>query len=287
MVISYEQINKNYAGSSDNNHSSERPRAFLIRVGMDSTYGGFVSPIFPDKSFVFIPIPNVRDWGYQLDQPYDGAKTYSQLTTDSGEPLSDYLPCDKIKVVNRALENPANLPVHNDPEFITNTYGEKKEKRVIYSKVRNFKKGDYIIFYGTFFPSPFGFKYKDYKLSELIRMQQKKKQFYIFAYLELKYPPIDQTDYIQYEREIQNNAHYLRGDFKIHDNSFILKGIKDCGLIKPIRIDDGTIIRGNYYMKPEIAQYKLENKQSRGLNRCYCELDSNISNLIIKEAYPV
>ena len=79
------------------------PRAFLIRVGMDSTYGGFVSPIFPDKSFVFIPIPNVRDWGYQLDQPYDGAKTYSQLTTDSGEPLSDYLPCDKIKVVDRVL----------------------------------------------------------------------------------------------------------------------------------------------------------------------------------------
>ena len=262
-------------------------RAFLIRVGMDSTYGGFVSPIFPDKSFVFIPIPNVRDWGYQLDQPYDEAKTYSQLTTESGEPLSNYLPHDRIKVVDRVLENPANLPVHNDPEFNTNTYGEKKEKKVIYSKVKDFEEGDFIVFYGTFFPCQFDFKYKDCTLSELTRMQQKKKQFYIFAYLELKYPPIEQSYYKQYENEIQNNAHYLRGDFEKHDKSFILKGTKDSGLIKPIRIDDGTIIGGNYYMKPEIAQYKLENKQSRGLNRCYCELNSNISNLIIKETYPV
>ena len=256
------------------------PRAFLIRVGMDSTYGGFVSPIFPDKSFVFVPIPNVRDWGYQLDQPYDGAKTYSQLTTDSGEPLSDYLPYDKIRVVDRVLENPANLPVHNDPEFITNTYGEKKEKKVIYSKVKDFKEGDFIVFYGTFFPCQFGFKYKDYTFSELTRMQQKKKQFYIFAYLELKYPPIDQSDYKEYESEIQNNAHYLRGDFERHDNSFILRGTKDSGFIRPIRIDDGTIIGGNYHMKPEIAQYKTKNKESRGLNRCYCELKGDIISLL-------
>ncbi len=264
------------------NRNNKKSRAFLIRVGMDSTYGGFVSPIFPDKSFVFVPIPNVRDWGYQLDQPYDGAKKYSELKTPSGKPFTNYLPHDRIKVSKKVLNNPANLPVHNDPEFVTNTYGEKKEKKVIYNKVKDFKKGDYIIFYGTFFPCPFGFKYKDYSFSELRRMQQRKKQFYIFAYLKLKYPPIDKSDYKQYEVEISNNAHYLRGDFNKHDNSFILKGTDESGLIKPIRIDDGTRTKGNYYMKPEIAQYKIKNKDSRGLNRCYCELNSDVLSFFDK-----
>lgn len=203
-----------------------------------------------------------------------------QNTLNRSRMLSDYLPYDKIRVVDRVLKNPANLPVHNDPEFITNTYGEKKEKKVIYSKVKDFKEGDFIVFYGTFFPCQFGFRYKDYTLSELTRRQQKKKQFYIFAYLELKYPPIDQSDYLNYEDEIQNNAHYLRGDFERHDNSFILKGTEDSGLIKPIRIDDGKRKKGNYYMKPEIVGYKIKNREKRGLNRCYCELESEVISLI-------
>ena len=76
----------------------------------------------------------------------------------------------------------------------------------------------------------------------------------------MKYPPIDKSDYKKYEGEIKNNAHYLRGDFERHDNSFILKGTKDSGLIEPIRIDDGKKINSNYYMKPEIAEYKINNK---------------------------
>ncbi len=256
------------------------PRAFLIRAGMDSTYGGFVSPIFPDNSFVFVPIPNVRDGGNQIDRPYDGEKTYSQLSTESGEPLSDYLPYDYIKVVNKHHKNPSHIPAHNDPEFITNTYGEKKEKKVIYNTVKNFNRGDYIMFYGTFFPCPFGFKYNSYKLSELTRMQQNMKQFFIFAYLKLKYPSIDQSDYRTYEQEIQNNAHYLRGDFDRHDKSFILKGTEESGLIRPVRIDDGNRVGSNYYMKTDIARYKIKNQESRGLNRCYCELKDDIVSIL-------
>lgn len=247
---------------------------------MDSVYGGFVSPIFPDKSYVFLPIPNVRDWGYQLDQTCKGLKTYSEIKTNSGTPLTDYLPKDEIKVMKKTIKEPSNIKVHNDPEFVTNTYGEKKEKKVIYNKVKDFKEGDYILFYATFFLCPYDLKYKDYTLKELQKIQQGKKQFYICAFLKLKYPPIHKNNYREYEHEIKNNAHYLRGDFDRHNKSFILKGTEDSGWIKPIRIDDGQRNKGNYYMKSEIAKYKLKNQHNRGLNRCYCELDESIIALI-------
>ncbi len=66
------------------------------------------------------------------------------------------------------------------------------------------------------------------------------KKYYIVAFLELKYPPIDSTNYREYEAEIQNNMHYRRGDFERHDKSFILKGTKNSGWLEnPIRIDAG------------------------------------------------
>ena len=49
-------------------------KVFLIRVGMDTTYGGFVSPIFPDKSYVFVPIPNARTGNIQIDDYSDNLK---------------------------------------------------------------------------------------------------------------------------------------------------------------------------------------------------------------------
>ena len=79
-----------------------------------------------------------------------------------------------------------------------------------------------------------------------------------------------------------NNAHYLRGDFERHDDSFILKGTDDSGWLGLIRIDDGNQIKGNYFMKKEFAQYKLKNKERRGLNRCYCELEESIIPLLLR-----
>ncbi len=255
-------------------------KVFLIRVGMDTTYGGFVSPIFPDKSYVFVPIPNARTGNIQIDDYSDNLKTYSEVKTNSDAPLTDYLPKDKIDLNGDIIEDIGNLKVHNDPEFETMTYGEKKDKR-IWHELKHFKEGDYIVFYATFYPCPHGFKYKDYTLSELRSLQQNNKQYYIFAYLKLKYPPIDRNNYRKYEDEIQNNAHYLRGDFEKHDKSFILKGTDDSGWIKPI--DMGATKKGsNYYMSKKMASYKLDNQDKRGLNRCYCRLKEDIIPMLLK-----
>jgi len=183
-------------------------KVFLIRVGMDSTYGGFVSPIFPDGTYVFIPIPNIRKGQHQIDTDSENLKTYSEVKTNSDIPLTDYLPKDKIVVKGDVFKDIMHMKVHNDPEFETMTYGEMKSK-FIYGDIRDFTGGDYIVFYATFFPCAPDFKYKEYTLSQLQNKQRGNKQYYIFAFLKLKYPPIDRSNYKRYEDEIKNNAHYL------------------------------------------------------------------------------
>ena len=127
-------------------------RAYLLRVGMDSTYGGFVSPIFDDRSFVFLPIPNARTGGIQIDDSSTRLRTYSELRTNSDLLLTDYLPSDGLELNGEFIENLKNLPVHNDPEFEGMTYGEKKEKLNgrMYSILKDFKKGDFIFFMELF-----------------------------------------------------------------------------------------------------------------------------------------
>ena len=80
-------------------------RVFLIRVGMDSEYGGFVSPIFPDESYVFVSIPNLRTWGYQLDASSKGLRCYTELKTNSDQLLTDFLPKDKLTVCGKPVDD--------------------------------------------------------------------------------------------------------------------------------------------------------------------------------------
>jgi len=207
-------------------------RAFLIRVGMDSVCGGFVSPIFRDDkrthdSYVFLPIPNT---GREGDTSSKELKRYSESRTNSNLPLTDFLPKDKLEVKKQPLSEPQKIPVHNDPEFATMTYGGNKQKKVIYNNVKDFSKGDYIVFYAAFFrlPDP-DFRYNIYNLSQLQKLQKKNKEYHIIAFLELKYPPIYRSNYKDYIDEIGHNAHYLRGDFERHDDSFILKGTSNSG----------------------------------------------------------
>lgn len=251
---------------------SER-KAFLIRVGIDSTYGGFVSPIFPDKSYVFVPFPNV--W----DSPVKSLE-FSEIRTNSDIPLTDYLPKDGVEVKGEFYEHPENIEAHNDPEFKSNTYGELKRKKVIYSEVKDFEEGDYIVFYAGFYPCSHDFKYKNHTLKELQRKQRGEKRYYVFAFLELKYPLIDASNYTKYEDEIQNNAHYIGGDFERDDKSFILKGTDRSRFLEnPIRIDGG--LKGsNYMMTEEFSQYKLKNKENSGLNRSYCRLEESVIDLL-------
>ena len=80
-------------------------KALLLRVGIDKGCGGTLAPIFDDGSFEFVPIPE--------SVPAPGAATFNDRIGRKGKRLSAYVP-SSIK----------NAPMHEDPEFLTCTYGD-------------------------------------------------------------------------------------------------------------------------------------------------------------------
>jgi hypothetical protein len=118
---------------------------YLLRVGADSTPagGGFRSPIFPDSSFVFMPIPE-KECNLILSK----ARTYRDFKWNNIS-VVQYLPRKIWKVA------PRDQFIHNDPEFETFTYGSPRynsngntEKN--YKSILKMQGGDILAFYAAF-----------------------------------------------------------------------------------------------------------------------------------------
>jgi len=119
-------------------------KALLLHVGVDSTNVGVSAPIFKNRAFQFVPIPEMMGDGdtYYMARNTDGsihvetlwgkgveqapwlritdAKTYSDLEAHSPNgngqmrTLKDYVPSSF-----------ANIVVHHDPDFRDLTYGDR------------------------------------------------------------------------------------------------------------------------------------------------------------------
>lgn len=101
-------------------------KGILLRVGADTKNPGVLAPIFDDGSFEFIPI--AEEEGTVLDE-----MTYGSLKGRHGEVLlADYLP-----------EKYRNWIPHNDPEFITPSYGDPTSKK---SSLKKLQKNDLLVF---------------------------------------------------------------------------------------------------------------------------------------------
>jgi hypothetical protein len=120
-------------------------KPYLLRVGADSTYigGGFHGRVFEDRSYIFIPIPEAHE-NLRLDK----ALKYRDYIWQN-KSVIPYLP-QKIWT-----ENAPEQFIHNDPEFVTFTYGSPKynskgtlEKN--YSGLCNIEHGDILAFYARF-----------------------------------------------------------------------------------------------------------------------------------------
>lgn len=108
---------------------------YLLRVGADKTYGGFYSPIFENREYLFIPIPG--------DSVYkENGITYSEYQWN-GRSALPYVP-EKLRFHT----------VHNDPEFLTCTYGSpKRSKNGIeknFRKLKGLQEDDLLVFYAGF-----------------------------------------------------------------------------------------------------------------------------------------
>jgi hypothetical protein len=105
----------------------------MIRVGVDAgaTAGGIQGPLFRNRYFEYIPIPETENLG--IVSKY----TYGKLMGRHGRPLSDYFPA-------RRRPEMAKRGVHCDPEWDTFTYGDYTGGPK--AGLKNLSKGDILIF---------------------------------------------------------------------------------------------------------------------------------------------
>jgi hypothetical protein len=110
----------------------------LINVGIS---GGHRGIIFPDRSFVFVPLDN-RKWVCKLMPRFEDLKisdyTYTMFQDGFGElTIADLLPSLHGK------------QAHNDPDFVNRTYGHAKRGFGYERLIRSLSKGDALLFYAT------------------------------------------------------------------------------------------------------------------------------------------
>jgi hypothetical protein len=101
-------------------------KAALINVGANVSHMPLRSPVFNDRRFEFVPIP---------DEPVEGLPKYAELKTFNQGIVLNFIP-------KRFL----SLNMHNDPEFLTNTYGDSPEDVGRPSNLRRMTKGDSLYF---------------------------------------------------------------------------------------------------------------------------------------------
>ena len=141
----------------------------MLRVGIDKSSDGVLSPIFQDGSFEYIPLS-------ESDEKSGEKRTYNDLIGIKGKKLSIYLP-----------KGLADCKVHFDPEFTTFTYGDVGRKAGYLLKL---EPGDILVFYAGLTPQQesghpealyiigyFTVKeildFKKYSLNEILRIRKK------------------------------------------------------------------------------------------------------------------
>ncbi|MDC0035745.1 hypothetical protein OAJ44_05265 [Chloroflexi bacterium] len=105
-------------------------KIYIVNVGSNASHN-FCSPIFEDRTFEFIPIPEDRKL------PNAHGLTYRQLNSfyEPERSISMYLP-----------EAMGEVTAHNDPEFDTYTYGDNCEVNPRAMGMREVDRGDFLLF---------------------------------------------------------------------------------------------------------------------------------------------
>lgn len=174
--------------------------ALLLRVGIDKGSGGCLAPIFANRRFEYIPIPERC--------ATSESKVYANMYGINGKPVVEYLP-EKIR------EKIWCAHPHYDPEFDTFTYGDPtKIKRRQLSQLR---ADDLLIFYAGLVD------------------REDRSRLYVIGYFDVEkvydFKMLQKADYDYIFKKVPNNAHSKRY-FKLReldveytdDNLVIVKG---------------------------------------------------------------
>ena len=175
-------------------------RIFLANVGANAAHP-FYSPVFPDGTFEFLPIPEDRDL------PGGYAVRYGQLT-------SYYEPSVSISrfVPKRLWEWPA----HADPEFDTFTYGDNCETSPRAASLKRMEHGDFLFFIARLAGA-----------ADAVR-RRPRPGFYLIGYLEIEevLSEVRSRPSAEVIDRFGANAHVLRGlsDPALWDGFWVFRG---------------------------------------------------------------
>ncbi len=184
-------------------------KAMLLRVGMDKGTDGALAPLFDDGTFLYVP---PSEWSATRE-----TRTYHTMVGWNGCPLAVYLP---PRVGDRTP--------HEDPEFMTCTYGDASAKRRYLLRLH---KGDLLAFYAGLQPVH----------------ERHEAGLYLIGYLTVEcaidFNSLNAMQIAQCFERYPNNAHTkLRATA---DNLVIIVG--DCtrsGLLrKAVHISEGRVMK--------------------------------------------
>jgi len=245
-------------------HGEIKMKLFIINVGVnksDEQKRKIRSPIFKDNSFEFIPIKERKELASKLN--YNGFK-YSDLKcfNNSKNFISSYLP-KKVK----------NYFIHNDPDFVNFTYGDKNSPRS--SNLRNVKANDVLVFLARLY------KYDNEKFID-------KGKLYFIGFFKVTnniifdFNKVKNIDELFGEQKLsakaidrlKKNAHCIRSENEIKENFKILIGDekdshrfrKACEITPHIAelIFDGKYDKKNdYFISNKGEQEYVKNKNGK------------------------
>jgi hypothetical protein len=177
---------------------------FLINVGVNASHGQLRSPVFDDGTFEFIPIP---ERGRPRSCPEcETLPRYCDLESFNNLNLLKFIP-----------KKYCHCRVHNDPEFVSYTYGDYPTISPRAANLKKVEKGDFIFFLARLV------KYKNVGFT-------KKAGFYFIGYFEVEdiLREATATPKQSILRKFINNAHVRRAlyDSKLWNGFWVFKGSK-------------------------------------------------------------
>lgn len=211
----------------------------MIRVGIDSAPGniGYCAPIFPDNCFEYIPIP-------KFDNAPGEELTYGNIPARNRKYarfLSDlmhtdlHLFCDKngVPFIFAVDENGQplvanDLVPHFDPEFETNTFGDKRTTNGGRIPMELYV-GDFVFFYAGLAKYDSAICEFERRWHDIRAAQRYNKCAFLIGYLEIEkiFDIRTKEDLSRNSSEIENNAHYKEGFI----GSVIIKGKNNSKLL--------------------------------------------------------
>lgn len=153
------------------------PQVYLIRVGTDKNRksGGIYAPIFRNRSFVYIPIP---EWDEVNRSFVHGVKPMYGTEKSKSRHLSEYFP-------GRRRDKMKDVTIHFDPEFQTFTFGD------FAPSLSKLSEGDLLVFYAGLRPDGF----------------DGKEGMYIIGYFDIKFAKEAKSMTPSALRSFRNNSH--------------------------------------------------------------------------------